>query len=368
MENKLILDKILETNQASELTRFSPSDLITSLFANLSNREQEVLKKRHALAGSARHTLDKIGKDLNVTRERVRQIELSSIKKVKTSPNFVDQVRPAEKAICYVLENHGGLMEQEHLLENLLEFSGNQPANRFAVAFILSQMLNDKFHFILNHPHFNVCWKLPRVNEDQVLTSVNQLVNLVKEYSEPIPHGLLAEKVGDSLNEAVLFARLRASKLIKNNVFGHWGLKDWNTITPKRINDKIFLVLKDHGKPLHFTEIAKRINQLRFDDKVAYPATVHNELILDKKYVLVGRGIYALAEWGYKPGVVADVIADVISSVGRPMTREEIVQKVLDQRMVGKSTIHLALMNKERFSKLADGRYQLGQSSKSETA
>ena len=100
---------------------------------------------------------------------------------------------------------------------------------------------------------------------------------------------------------------------------------------------------------------------MNFDHKTAYPATVHNELILDDKFVLVGRGLYALSEWGYKPGVVADVICRVLKNCEYPLSREEIVEKVLDQRMVSKSTIHLALMNKEKFQKDEDGRYLLAQ-------
>ena len=118
------------------------------------------------------------------------------------------------------------------------------------------------------------------------------------------------------------------------------------------------MVLKKSGKPLHFTEIASLINDNSFDDKKAYPPTVHNELILDDKYILVGRGIYALKEWGYKAGNVADVIEDVIKENG-PMSKEEIINKVLDKRNVKRSTVYLSLMNHPRLAKNANGRYSL---------
>jgi len=125
------------------------------------------------------------------------------------------------------------------------------------------------------------------------------------------------------------------------------------------MNDKIYLVMKKQGKPMHFAEIAKAINEAGFDEKKAYPATIHNELILDDKYVLVGRGIYALKEWGYQPGVVADVIESILRKAGGPLTKDEIVSKVLAERMVKKSTIQLALMNKQRFSKVERNKYWL---------
>ncbi|MBI3626515.1 hypothetical protein HY224_00525 [Candidatus Uhrbacteria bacterium] len=364
MENKPILETILKNRQANELTKFNPAFLVSSLFKVLSDREQEVLKKRHALDGHAKYTLERIGQDLNVTRERVRQIELAAIRKLKALPEFEAQVNPAEKVVNYVLESHGGLMEHQHLLENLLEYSGDSHTHKSSASFVLSQLLSDRFHFIENHDHLHPSWKVVSASENDAMATVNHLVNVIESKSEPVPHSLLLSALADkghNLEERVVLARLRASKKIKNNVFGHWGLASWNTITPKRMNDKIFLVLKEHGKPLHFTDIAKRINEMKFDAKVAYPATVHNELILDKKYVLVGRGIYALADWGYKKGVVADVICDIMNSAGRPMSRDEIVEAVLKQRMVGKTTIHLALMNKSRFTRTPEGKFVVAQ-------
>lgn len=110
---------------------------------------------------------------------------------------------------------------------------------------------------------------------------------------------------------------------------------------------------------MHFTKIAERINKIHFDSRKAYPPTVHNELILNARYILVGRGIYALKEWGYKPGVVAEVISDILKKAGQPMKRGEIVDSVLKQRLVKKNTIHLALTDQKRFNKLSDGRYIL---------
>ena len=146
--------------------------------------------------------------------------------------------------------------------------------------------------------------------------------------------------------------------MVKQDLFDNWGLVSWGTVHPKKINDKIYLVLKKAGKPLHFTEIATLINETKFDEKIAYPATVHNELILDDKYVLVGRGMYALKEWGYKPGTVASVVEDLLKENGA-MTKEEIIEKVLEKRNVKESTIYLSLMNNDKFVKGKNGRYEL---------
>jgi hypothetical protein len=156
-----------------------------------------------------------------------------------------------------------------------------------------------------------------------------------------------------------ILAHLRLSEQIKKNPFGEWGLTSWPTISPKRMADKIYLVLKKEGAPLHFRDITQRINAVGFTGKPAYAPTVHNELILDKRYVLVGRGIYALTEWGYAPGVVSDVVAAVLKQAARSLSREEIIQEVLKQRLVKRGTIYLALSNQKRFARDRDGNYYL---------
>jgi hypothetical protein len=73
----------------------------------------------------------------------------------------------------------------------------------------------------------------------------------------------------------------------------------------------------------------------------------------------VGRGIYALTEWGYKPGVVTDVIKEVLTEAKAPLSKEEIIERVLAKRMVKRSTVILALMNKDTFKKISSGEYTI---------
>jgi hypothetical protein len=159
-----------------------------------------------------------------------------------------------------------------------------------------------------------------------------------------------------------IHAHIRLSRILKKNVFDEWGLVHWPSVSPKRMTDKIYLLLKKHGSPLHFRELTAKINQAGFGGRPAYAPTVHNELILDKRYVLVGRGIYALTEWGYAPGVVGDVAAAILKKAGKALAREEIVEEVLKQRLVKRGTIYLALSNQNRFRRDEEGNYHLTQS------
>ena len=91
-----------------------------------------------------------------------------------------------------------------------------------------------------------------------------------------------------------------------------WGLTEWRFVRPRSIRDKVEIILKKSGEPLHFMEIANRIRDAKFDHKHVTVQAVHNELIRYPQFVLVGRGLYALKEWGYEPGTVADVIERIL--------------------------------------------------------
>lgn len=362
MNSEGILDKVLENKQAEDLNQFDALLVLQALFAELQEREQQVLSRRFGLAGEEPQTLEMIGKHFGVTRERVRQIETGSVKKLKKLLASSSELKQVENVLHQVLHQHGGAMEEDHLLDSMLSERKEERMHRAIVLFVIERLLSEKLDVFHKPDHYHRSWKLVTVEHPAVENRVNALVDLVKSHNEPLHEDELVTKALERLtdgNERVVRGHLRISKRLKQNIFGQWGMAEWTSITPKRMNDKIYLVLKHVKKPMHFTEIAQKINELGFDHKIAYPATVHNELILDEKYVLVGRGIYALSEWGYEPGVVSEVIRRVMERAGRPLSREEVVEKVLSQRMVGKSTVHLALMNKQHFMKRPDGLFVL---------
>ncbi|MFA5358465.1 MAG: sigma factor-like helix-turn-helix DNA-binding protein [Patescibacteria group bacterium] len=373
--------------------KVSFAETLGGLFDLLSSREKDVLTRRHGLVNGSKRkeTLEKIGQDYKVTRERVRQIERDGIKKLKEKASgsgagvALDDV---EKAINQFLKKYGGVMEESHLIDSLIDFFGvsNQGLSdddldnhKKSLAFIITNLLSDKFEKMEGNENYHPSWKLKESPWELVEDVIDKLVQLIETNGKPVTADELfkslkgqgfyndfqekfaklleMEKELVDLDEAIL-AYLRTSKKIKKNLFNNVGLSHWKTISPKRMNDKIYLVMKESGKPLHFNEIAELINKAGFDHKKALPATIHNELILDDRYVLIGRGIYALKEWGYQPGTVVDVISDLIKQSG-PMTKDEIIESVSKQRMVKKATVNLALMNKDKFVKTADKKYDI---------
>jgi len=367
-DNSSILDKIITSNQASLMTSFNPRTIVDELIQGLTERERDVIMLRHGLDFKGPKTLEKIGGQFQVTRERIRQIENSALRKIGKAEGLAELLKPAETVFNQVLELHGGIMAEETLLNEIIARSNLSDSDQAHLYFILSQLLNEKLVKVKETDDYHAAWQLPTASWQILEEILGLLFEAFNELGEAVSlekiMSHLQEKKGEHqlaehFTEPIINSFLRVSKKLNINPFNEWGLNTWETIALKRISDKVYLVLKKAGQPLHFTEIAAKINELGIDQKTANPATIHNELILDPKYILVGRGIYALREWGYQPGVVADVVAEVLKSAGQPLNKEEIIKRVLEKRLVKRSTIILALMNKERFSRDKEGNYTL---------
>jgi hypothetical protein len=161
-----------------------------------------------------------------------------------------------------------------------------------------------------------------------------------------------------SHDENVLRRWLMISKQIGRNPLGDWGPADSPNVRVKGIRDYAYLAVKRHGSPMHFREVANTISEL-FGHK-AHIATTHNELIKDERFVLVGRGLYALTEWGYTAGVVKDVLRAILEEEG-PLSREELVDKVRKERYVKDNTILVNLQDTNLFKRLSNGTYALAE-------
>ncbi len=405
MDNVSILDKIINNQKAEEIARLNAVEIVNNLLGELADREKDVLTRRFGLHGQGKETLEKVGQAHKLTRERIRQIEVSSIKKLRQLEKLESYVDILKKVTSQLLEEHGGLMERQYLLNALARFSLNgdgrekdeEIIHKSHLDFLISKLLPEEFEEVKDSELFLDFYKLKYQTLDhleelarELVEKVNGLKKIFKteelidfstkleSYNKNldkfnIPYSLdisrildnssVEEKIDAINGNKVLYSILRALREVEQNKFGYWGIYDWREIKPKTINDKIYLVLKNHGKPMHFSEIADHINQIGFDKKKANAATVHNELILDEKYVLVGRGLYGLKEWGYKEGTVVDVIKDILAEAGKLLTRDEIIDKVLEKRLVKKTTIVLALMDREMFEKV-EGKYKLVESLK----
>lgn len=365
-----ILDRVMSSQHAQAIEGFIPSDAFNNLLKGLTNKEQDILRRRFGLHANDPETLEEIGSAYHVTRERIRQIENGSVQKIRRAKQFRDTMAPIENLLTSILNAHGGLMEESAFFSEALAHAGNTADQRRALRFVLEELLGNRISYYPGDAKIKMSWKLNAQSLDLILQGIRELVAIVTRKNAPMTREELFEGFKKTelyrshptwFTDQTIASYTNLSRELARNPFGEYGLSTWGTIVPKRMNDKIMLVLKKHGKPLHFTEIAKHINEAGFDNRKAYPPTVHNELILNKQYVLIGRGIYALRDWGYKPGVVADVLIETLRNGKRAMTRDELISAVLSQRMVKRNTVLLALTNKNLFTRRPDGSYELAE-------
>ena len=366
-----------------ETTKTNFQELFVNLLSKLSEREQEVLKKRYQLTSDLekKATLKTIGDNYSITRERVRQIEKEAIRKIVEfagTSEYSDNFKALEDEYSHFLERKGGLIREDHLLEQYVNEShdlGDLHAN--AYLFVLEHLFDSAIR-VASHEYLNSVWTLKgldlnhvqdvltkvedRLGETTKLHSSNEMIAVAKNQLSDELNSYLSthlEKHGDLQVEKLLESYLHSASKIESNILDQWGLVSWETIKPKKLGDKVRLVFQQSTKPLHFRDIAEAINGAKFDHKKICAATVHNELIANSGFVLIGRGIYALKDWGYSSGTVSDIIVNVLKESDQPMSKEDIYDKVLGQRQVNKSTIYLTLINKDKFAKTEDGKFGL---------
>lgn len=336
---------------------FKPKTITKQLLSELPDRARDVLIGRYGLSTATKKlTLEAIGKKYGITRERVRQIENYALNTIRKSDSFAEAKNVFEQ-LREMIEDFGGIVAEEDFLNSL----GKDESVKNHINFLL--VLGDLFVRKKEDADFRHRWFVDEKFADQIHESLHRLYKNLED-DELVPESEFVtqflKEVGELSeeykNEEIARRWLGISKKLGKNPLGEWGKAHSPNVRAKGMRDYAYLAIKQHGSPMHFSEVAKTIADL-FDRK-AHVATCHNELIKDDRFVLVGRGLYALSEWGYTTGVVKDVISDVLKSSG-PLTRDEIIDKVRNERYVKDNTIIVNLQDSKIFRRDKEGKYTL---------
>lgn len=321
-------------------------------------REREIITRRFGLF-DRRETLEQIGELLGITRERVRQLEKAILIRLKIAAEEgkVPAIHDVERLIIRDLSENGRVGRVQDIAARLV---GGVPTaeSRAHIAFVaeLSPRLTSIGE---NDNYFQGVGIIENGDEKTVRAQIDEIVKTIKKHGEPIDienlHGMLTQESPSQVRALASLSKLLAS--LKDV----WGLVKWPTVNPKNIRDKIYVILAENGKPMHFSDIAGHIKDSDFKRKDVTTQAIHNELIKDKRFVLIGRGIYALDTWGYSKGTVSDIITKVLRKAGEPLHRDEIVKRVLKSRQVKETTILLNLQSKSEFKRVAKATYTLAE-------
>lgn len=347
----------LQSNEQSEEISKVINHITNDILNNINReREREIIVRRFGLY-KQKETLDKIGKLLNITRERVRQLEkatINNLRNIAKNNRSTDFIK-LEKQIVKILSESGRVSRIEDLA-NKIYARDTTESEQTKLIFIaeISPILtvineSNKYYHAVGISEYG--------DEKKFRSFVDVIVKTIQSNGKPIQteelHNLLNFEHPDHVRAlASISKRLASFKDV-------WGLISWPTINPKNIRDKIYVILAENGKPLHFNEIAEAIKDSDFSRKDVTTQAVHNELIKDDRFVLIGRGIYALDSWGYSQGSLTDIIESVLKNAAGPMHQDEIVKNVLKSRSVKEGTILIHLQNKPQFKRVAKATYIL---------
>ena len=336
---------------------FKPKQVTKKITSHLQERTRDVIMNRFGLTADAKSkTLEEIGKKYNITRERVRQIEDAALVLIKKSAAYKEEQVIFEE-LKQLIHSLGSIVGESDFLTHVSKDKNTQNHIHFYLE------LGDFFKKHREDEHFKTRWS---VDDEMALKVHDSLKKLLASLNDQdlIIETEMIKKFFDQMkdvseqyrNDEIARRWLSMSKTISKNPLGEWGKSSSPNIRTRGVKDYAFLVMRRHGSPMHFKEVADAISKT-FGRKTHY-ATCHNELIKDARFVLVGRGLYALAEWGYKTGIAREVIRDILKREG-PLSKDDVVEKVMKERYFKKNTILVNLVNPKFFKKNKNGLYTL---------
>jgi DNA-binding phage protein len=339
------------TNQS-----LATEQLVNDILATIDReREREIVSRRFGLF-DRRETLEQIGELLGITRERVRQLEKSVITRLKqqAEQGELPHIADVQDTMIEALQGMGHVARVSEVSKELTK--QNTKFDQARIAFLAQ--LCPKLIVVSDDDNYHHSVAIAEKHDEKTLKQhIATIIDAIKKIGEPKTIEHVAKQA--NLNDPKHAEAMAGTSKHLATLNGQWGLMKWPIVNPKNIRDKIYVILKENGKHMHFSEIADAIKNSDFKRKDVTTQAIHNELIKDKRFVLIGRGIYALKEWGYKKGTVADIIAEVLRDAKEPLHRDEIVKRVLKSRYVKETTILLNLQGKQQFKRVAKATYDL---------
>jgi DNA-directed RNA polymerase delta subunit len=317
------------------------------LFSSLNEREQGVLISRYGTDGDKK-TLSAIGQNLKLSRERIRQIENRAKSKLVKYLNETNS--KYFEVVASLILNNGGFISENSVAENLS--SDGIKVNYFK----LLLDINPELDLVKGDNWLGRAWRHKTTDQAKINSVINSVEQKLKETGESLDlDDLIKElEVKPGFDRSLFLALCNATNkfMIKKNRI---GLTSDRSINPKTVADKVLYILEEAKRPIHFAEIAEEIGNYGFDKKKINKSTVHNELIANDKFVLIGRGIYAMKKWGYRNGTLEELIVDFLKDKTEPQTISKIIEHINRERTVKRNTILVNLAKSEIIKKMSSG-------------
>ena len=274
-------------------------------------RALQIIIKHNGLDSDKKMTYEELGELMGgISRQRVEQIHKECMSLLKNSVFLINK-KELFKHIRDTIESLGSVVAEDTLLSSFSKEKKHQNSLHFVLT------LSKRFMYFEESDEVKACWSLQSKIYSNICLSLKRIALLIGD-NDLLPEERMI-KISSSFfgniafkNDENILNWLLISKKIGKNEFNDWGKTTSSLICPRGVGDYAYLMFKKQKekKLMHFREVVDAITNT-FGKKVHY-ATCHNELVKDPRFALVGRGIYALSEWGYKKGTAKDFIIEIL--------------------------------------------------------
>lgn len=316
-----------------------------------SERMRRLILRRYGLDGPPR-TLEQVGAELGVSKERVRQLESLALEELRRehAGEAGSITAPLHEALAAV----GGVAPISYLEEQLPALYQVESVSTAGATRLLLELEPDHVHlpgrrYALRHAAVAEVEQL----DDAVATYLRKWVRPapVSELTTELAGTRAYPTVVNRFPSFSLAARTRANPLTQVLPTGAVALKEW---TRTRLDEAI-QALRELGKPSHYVDVAAQVRKLLPPGVPASEEAIHNLLLGEAAFVRVSRGVFGLAEWQDSEPGTARAVAAALEAAGKPLHRDEIAEALaLPARIVER-----CLITRPEFLPVGRGYYRL---------
>ena len=330
-------------------------------------KEQLVLLKKFGILTWKEIPLQRIGKDYNLTRERVRQIETQALMRFRRLIVWNEKYTKVLDEAKVILESSGGVLAEDDIIAKLV----NKGIFDFSSQEIKLILVSDfDISYLKRNKYINKCFYIDNLFEDFLTNMVVYMNDYFDKRAESVDLYEFIDVLKTEFTKKYDYITFLKNDLFYINFFacvrgvqvfdGKVWLATYPDVNPKTIKLKILYTMKRINKPVHFQELPAKITEY-FPQKGVKLNTVHNELVKNNDlFVNLGLGIYGLRSRWYEGGTVMEIIIRIFKKNNRPMNVKEISKELLKEKMVSPNTILLNLQKyKKAFERIDKGVYRL---------
>ena len=347
--------------------------LIENMLARLPERQQGVIADRYGLWDGIAETLQDIGDKLGVTRERIRQIEATGLRRLRrvfghqAVKDFVLQ-----KLSIYLASEPDktcGILSEDEAAAALADDCSAEEA-ALAASFLqdLDAPGQSVFarHLIEVEPGI-YCTENGVAAECRVLLEL--IESTLQQHQKPLSERRLYDDLANrsagplTPRQVARIGRLLAiSPSVMRLRNGTIAFSKWTEFRRRDSTSLVEATLRLLGRPGHFREITQKIGSLFRDAGSVNERTIHNAIIREqRKFVWVKSGTYGLAAWGLKrPPFIKDRLVELLSESLYPLPFWHLKEKVLEVCNCREDSVRMTLdLNPRLFKKFEGDQYGL---------